>query len=236
LLEEISEHLLEYMNNIAPIIHKTRTQLVVEVLRERILSGDIQGGEPLRQSAIAEQLNVSRIPVREALVQLEAEGLINFEPHKGATATLLSVGQVIELFELRAMIESNLLAKAIPNLTDANLAEAETTLVQLELAFTLRESVASWSELNTRFHTQLYQAANCPHTLEVVHSLNTNCDRYIRLQLLLTGGITIAEREHRVLLELCQTRDIDKATTLLQQHILHAAASIAQLVEQKIKS
>ncbi|HBF47370.1 MAG TPA: GntR family transcriptional regulator, partial [Shewanella frigidimarina] len=125
------------MSNIPPIIHKTRTQLVVEALRERILSGHIQGGEPLRQSAIAEQLNVSRIPVREALVQLEAEGLINFEPHKGATATLLSVEQVTELFELRAMIESDLLAKAIPNLSDNDIAEAEAVLVKLELAFKL---------------------------------------------------------------------------------------------------
>ncbi|MBB1364707.1 MULTISPECIES: GntR family transcriptional regulator [unclassified Shewanella] len=224
------------MSNIPPIIHKTRTQLVVEALRERILSGDIQGGEPLRQSAIAEQLNVSRIPVREALVQLEAEGLINFEPHKGATATLLSVEQVTELFELRAMIESDLLAKAIPNLSDNDIAEAEAVLVKLELAFKLKESVASWSELNTRFHTRLYQAANRPHTMEVVNGLNTNCDRYIRLQLLFTGGIPIAEREHRVLLELCKKRDIAKATTLLREHILHASASITKLVEQKIKS
>ena len=224
------------MSNIPPIIHKTRTQLVVEVLRERILSGEIEGGEPLRQSAIAEQLNVSRIPVREALVQLEAEGLINFEPHKGATATKLSVEQVTELFELRAMIESNLLAKAIPNLTELDLAEAEAVLVQLELAFKLKDSVASWSELNTQFHTRLYQAANKPHTLEVVDSLNTNCDRYIRLQLLFTGGIPTAEREHRVLLELCKSRDIDNATALLREHILHAADSITTLVVQKLKS
>ena len=224
------------MNNIPPIIHKTRTQLVVEALRERILSGDIQGGEPLRQSAIAEQLNVSRIPVREALVQLEAEGLVNFEPHKGATATLLSVEQVTELFELRAMIESDLLAKAIPNLSNTDLIEAEAVLVQLELAFKLKESVASWSELNTRFHTRLYAAANRPQTLEVIDGLNTKCDRYIRLQLLLTGGIPVAEKEHRVLLELCKHRDTNKATLLLREHILHASASIKKLVKQKIKS
>lgn len=101
------------MSRTTPIVHKTRTQLVVEVLRERILSGDIAAGEPLRQSALAEALNVSRIPVREALLQLEAEGLVKFEPHKGATATVLSVEQVTELFELRAMIETDLLAKAI---------------------------------------------------------------------------------------------------------------------------
>lgn len=223
------------MSQIQPIIHKTRTQAVVEVLREQILSGYIQAGEPLRQSAIAEQLNVSRIPVREALVQLEAEGLVKFEPHKGASATLLSVEQVTELFELRVMIETDLLAKAIPNLKDEDFEEAYKVLGELETALKLEKSVATWSELNTQFHTCLYQAANRPHTLEVVHGLNNNCDRYIRLQLLLTGGIPTAEREHRELFEFCKNKDIPKATALLSQHILHAADAIRKLVAQQIK-
>ena len=222
------------MSQIKPIIHKTRTQAVVEVLRERILSGYIKAGEPLRQSAIAEQLNVSRIPVREALVQLEAEGLVKFEAHKGATATELSVEQVTELFELRAMIETDLLAKAIPNLHDEDFNKADEVLAQLESALKLEDSVATWSELNTQFHTCLYEAANKPHTLEVVHGLNNNCDRYIRLQLLLTGGIPTAEREHRELFELCRNKDIDKATQLLREHILNAAKAIKKLVIQQI--
>ena len=95
---------------------------------ERILSGDIAAGEPLQTSALAEALNVSRIPVREVLLQLEAEGLVKFEPHKGATATVLSVEQVTELFELCAMIETDLLAKAIPLLQEADLEKAERVL------------------------------------------------------------------------------------------------------------
>ena len=80
------------------IIYKTRTQLVVETLREKILSGEIKAGQPLRQAALADELNVSRIPIREALLQLEGEGLVAFEPHKGATATELNADQVDELF------------------------------------------------------------------------------------------------------------------------------------------
>ena len=222
------------MSRTTPIVHKTRTQLVVEVLRERILSGDRAAGEPLRQSALAEALNVSRIPVREALLQLEAEGLVKFEPHKGATATVLSVEQVTELFELRAMIETDLLAKAIPLLQEADLEKAERVLEQLESAFKHEDAVASWSELNTQFHTCLYQAANRPHTLEVVHGLNTNCDRYIRLQLLLAGGIPAAEHEHRALLNHCKLRETEKATALLRHHILHAAMTIRDLVAKQV--
>ncbi|AQS38535.1 transcriptional regulator, GntR family [Shewanella psychrophila] len=223
------------MSRSTPIIHKTRTQVVVEVLREKILSGDIAAGEPLRQSALADELNVSRIPVREALLQLEAEGLVKFEAHKGATATELSVDQVTELFELRALIETDLLAKAIPNLRDEHLLQAEKVLDELESAFKEEDAVASWSELNTQFHTCLYQAADRPHTLEVVHGLNTNCDRYIRLQLLLAGGIPRAAQDHRDLLTYCRNKDTDKAIELLREHILHAAEAIRDLVAQQVE-
>ncbi|MCG9714562.1 GntR family transcriptional regulator [Shewanella insulae] len=222
------------MSRTTPIVHKTRTQVVVEVLREKILSGEIAAGEPLRQSALAEALNVSRIPVREALLQLEAEGLVKFEAHKGATATELSVDQVTELFELRALIETDLLAKAIPNLDDEMLAQAQGYLDELEAAFQQEDAVSSWSELNTKFHSCLYQAADRPHTMEVVHGLNTNCDRYIRLQLLLAGGIPRAAQDHRDLLTYCRNQEIDKAVTLLRDHILHAANAIRELVAQQV--
>ncbi|WP_133406609.1 GntR family transcriptional regulator [Parashewanella tropica] len=222
------------MSRKTPIVHKTRTQVVVEVLREKILSGDIAAGEPLRQSALADELSVSRIPIREALLQLEAEGLVKFEAHKGATATVLSVDQVTELFELRAMVETDLLAKAIPNMQRTDFSEAEQVLELLESAFKQENAVASWSELNTQFHTCLYQAANRPHTLEVIQSLNTNCDRYIRLQLLLGGGIPKAEQEHRDLLEHCKNGETDKACNLLKSHILNAAETIKSMVAQQV--
>ena len=224
------------MSQATPIVHKTRTQLVVEVLREKILSGDIKAGEPLRQSALAEELNVSRIPVREALVQLEAEGLVKFEAHKGATATELSVEQASELFELRALIEPDLLAKSIPNLTQAQLDAAEAVLTQLESAFREENGINMWSELNTQFHSALYLGANRPQAMEVVKSLNTNSDRYIRLQLLLTGGIPRAENEHRELLELCRQGKIQEATTLLTNHILHAKSGVERLVQEHVNN
>lgn len=222
------------MSRATPIVHKTRTQVVVEVLREKILSGEIAAGEPLRQSALADALNVSRIPVREALLQLEAEGLVKFEAHKGATASELSVDQVTELFELRALIETDLLEKAIPNLTEEILRQAESYLDELEEAFKKQDAVSSWSELNTKFHTCIYQAANRPHTLDVVHGLNTNCDRYIRLQLLLAGGIPRAAQDHREILAFCRSKETVKASALLKAHILHAAEAIRTQVAQQV--
>ncbi len=221
------------MSQATSTAHVTRTQIVVEVLREKILSGEIAAGEPLRQSALAQSLNVSRIPLREALVQLEAEGLAKFEAHKGATVAALSVDQVTELFDLRALIETDLLQKAILNMTDATLLKAQAYLDELEIAFKNQDSVSSWSVLNTKFHTCLYEAANRPHTLEVVKRLNTKCDRYIRLQLLNDGGIPKAEQEHQQLLAYCRNKDVDRATALLKEHILNAAETIRELVANR---
>src|SRR4051812_530007 len=99
---------------IVPIQRQTVAGMTVEALRERILRGDYPEGEPLRQDALADELGVSRIPVREALRQLEAEGLVTFNPHRGAVVSSLSLEEIDELFELRAKIESDLLRRAVP--------------------------------------------------------------------------------------------------------------------------
>ncbi len=215
------------------IEYKTRTQVVVEAIREKILTGAIKAGEPLRQAALAEELNVSRIPIREALLQLEAEGLVEFEAHKGATATKLSSEQVTELFELRALLECELLRLAIPRLTEAELAQSEQLLQQMHDAYQHEASSGNWSELNTRFHLSLYRAANRQLTYEIVQNLNSNSDRYIRVHLMLAGGVKKSEPEHAKLLQLCRKRDADAACQLLRDHILHAAAEIIALVRKQ---
>ncbi len=202
------------------IVYKTRTQLVVETIREKILSGAIQAGQPLRQAALAEELNVSRIPVREALLQLEAEGLVTFEPHKGATATKLNATRVDELFELRAMLEADLLAASIPNLTTEKLEEATALLARLDNALGKENAANTWSELNSSYHNCLYSGAVRPQTQDLVNILNKNADRYIRMHMIWAGGISKAESEHNGLLAYCKAKDVESAVALLKQHIL----------------
>src|SRR5919198_1771827 len=97
-----------------PLRRQTLAGMTLEAVRERILSGVYPEGEPLRQDAIADELGVSRIPIREALRQLEAEGLVVFNPHRGAIVSSLSLDEIDEVFALRAEIESGLIRRAIP--------------------------------------------------------------------------------------------------------------------------
>lgn len=218
------------------IAYKTRTQLVVETLREKILSGEIKAGQPLRQAALAEELNVSRIPVREALLQLEAEGLVSFEPHKGATATELNIDQVDELFELRAMLEADLMAASIPNLTEETLEQATELLGRLDKALGKENAANTWSELNSDYHNCLYSAALRPQTQDLVNTLNKNADRYIRMHLLWAGGISKAESEHNEILHFCKERNVDAAVACLKKHILGSRDEIKAFLLEREKT
>jgi DNA-binding GntR family transcriptional regulator len=219
------------------IVYKTRTQLVVETLREKILSGEIKAGDPLRQTALANELNVSRIPIREALLQLEAEGLVSFEAHKGATATPLNSIHVAELFDLRAMLECDLLATSLPLLTDDKLAEAKHILASLDNALGKENAANTWSELNAKYHNCLYSAATKPQTKELVNMLNKNAERYIRMHLLWAGGISKAGPEHEQLLIACKERNVVEAVAILKHHILSSRDAIkAFLIQRELAS
>lgn len=209
------------------------TSAVADRLREMIIRGDIQEGEQLRQDAIAADLQVSRIPVREALRRLEAEGLIKIVAHRGAVVSSLSSEEIEELFEMRAVLESEVLRLSIPELTEADFKQAEAILEKYEKALWMKGDVGSWGRLNSEFHTILYSRANRPHFKAVIRQINNNGDRYTRLQLYLTKAFERAKKEHRMLLDLCRKRDVNSAVELLQQHIRTAGRTLKESLEQR---
>ena len=104
--------------------HRTLSAAIVEQLRRDILDGTYAAGAQLRQDALAETFEVSRIPVREALFQLEAEGLVLIEPHKGAVVSAFSLEEIDDVFDLRVLLEPRMLAQSAPRLTPQDFIEA----------------------------------------------------------------------------------------------------------------
>jgi DNA-binding GntR family transcriptional regulator len=208
--------------------------MTVEALRERILRGDYPEGEPLRQDALADELGVSRIPVREALRQLEAEGLVTFSPHRGAVVSSLSLEEITELFELRAEIECGLLTRAIPLMTKEQLDRATEVLDEFEDALTAGEATR-WGPLNWHFHAALYTPANRNFTMGVLQKLHQHSDRYFRMQVLLAHGGAKAASEHRAIAEAVGAKNVELATQRMREHILEAGRSLLQLIgEQRV--
>jgi DNA-binding GntR family transcriptional regulator len=211
---------------------RTIASAAAEAIRQRILNGDFAEGESLRQDALAGELGISRIPVREAFRQLEAEGLVTLLPHRGAVVSALSVEEIAEIFDLRAVLEPDLLTHALPRLTAADLQRAATILDEFERALAAGD-VHAWGEMNTRFHLALYAPSGRRRSLAIVQSLLANADRYTRMQLVLTRGTERAQAEHRALLTLCETGEAEAAIKLLARHIEAAGRDLGAFLEQR---
>ena len=209
------------------------TLAVAERLREMIIRGEFKEGEQLRQDAIAANFQVSRIPVREALRQLEAEGLIKIVAHRGAVVSSLSSEEIEELFDIRALLECEVLRLSIPNLTEADFERAEEILRVYDKALWMQGDVGSWGRLNSAFHAALYARAHRPHFMTIIRQINNNGERYTGLHLYLTRSFERAKKEHRQILELCRKRDVEAACALLKQHIQTAGRTLKETLEQR---
>ncbi len=215
------------------IPRQSLTSAVAEKLRDQIIRGEIAEGAQLRQDVIAGQYHVSRIPVREALRQLDAEGLITIVPNRGAIVPELSPSDVEELFAIRALLEPEVLKLSIPRLTPADLGQAETVLNKYMSELRREEHMENWGRMNWQFHSILYSRAERPHFMSIIRNVNHNGERYTRLQLYLTHGMKRANEEHHQLLKLCRKNEVTAAFKLLRQHSQHAGQSLNKVLEER---
>jgi len=215
------------------IPRQSLTSAVADKLRDQIIRGEIVEGTQLRQDAIATQYRVSRIPVREALRQLDAEGLITIVPNRGAVVPALSPDDIEELFSIRALIEPEILKRSIPHLTEGDFSEAERVLRTYVSELRRDDHVSAWGRLNWQFHSILYSRANLPRSMAIIRNVNNSGERYTRLQLYLTHGIKRANEEHHQMLQLCRQRDIAAACKLLREHIEYAGQSLKQALHER---
>lgn len=215
------------------IPRQSLTSAVAEKLRDQIIRGEITEGAQLRQDVIAGQYHVSRIPVREALRQLHAEGLITIVPNRGAIVPELSPSDIEELFAIRALLEPEVLKLSIPRLTPADLGQAEAVLNKYMSELRREEHMENWGRMNWQFHSILYSRAERPHFMSIIRNVNHNGERYTRLQLYLTHGMKRANEEHHQILKLCRENEVAAACKLLRQHIQYAGQSLKQVLEER---
>lgn len=215
--------------------HRTLSSAIGDRLRESILAGTYPSGSQLRQDALASTYGVSRIPVREALFQLEAEGLVKIVPHKGAVVSGLSLAEINDVFDLRALLEPRLLGASGPRLTGASFARIDAIQAAFVTAMKARD-VARWGELNAEFHLALYVEAGLPRTLSVVQGLLQTSDRYTRVQMSSPAAMSRAEREHRELAELCRKGRFAAACELLARHVQAVRRDLVALLDSTART
>lgn len=200
--------------------NNTRTRIsnssaqIAEALQDEILQGVLQPAQKLNQSAIAKQFGVSKIPVREALHRLEADGLVTFQPNGSATVAVISASEMQQIFLMRIGMEQLLLQHAVPNLTEVDLVKAENALRLID-----HETDAyQWMKLNWEFHASLYTPANMPYVMHSLQKLYINAVRYIVVRQVF-DNLKKSQQEHREILEACRAGDVARAMAGLEAHL-----------------
>ncbi|HYL02938.1 MAG TPA: GntR family transcriptional regulator [Steroidobacteraceae bacterium] len=210
----------------APLVRTMSAQITARI-RDKILSGAYPPGSPLRQDMIAAEHGTSKIPVREALVQLSSEGLVDIYSHRGFQVRPLSVDEAEEVFRLRLAIEPAAVARGARVASAADRAAGRSALAALSAALGAGD-LRSSGDLNCAFHLALIVPRLQPVTGEILYRLHTLAQRYVRIHLVLAGRVRRANREHTALYRAWAAGSERQAQRLVRLHIEETRAELAQ--------
>lgn len=207
---------------------RTASEFAVEEIRRAILSGELAANSPIRQETLAKGLSLSRMPVREALRVLEAEGLVRFRPQYGFSVAGFGAAEVMEAALIRYQLESLALRRALEVHEDQTLAIAESTLRQLV------DSDADKLDLHARLHMALYKPCAMPRLLELIqHNLNVSNRFLVYADHLVEGVRAEDDLEHTQLFNAVHDRAARLADALLHMHIVDGAEDLVQRMEMR---
>ncbi|MFF6791872.1 GntR family transcriptional regulator [Streptomyces filamentosus] len=208
---------------------QTAQQFVLEELRRAITGGELRPGAPIRQDALAARLEVSRVPLREALKALEAEGLVVHHVHRGYFVAELSLADLEEIYRIRALLETEAVLQAMdadPDDLCDTLAAIQDEVEEAALA----GDVPAMAEANRRFHFTLIDACGMPRLVRMITTLWDATDAYRSLYYTDPDHRTQAVHEHRAVLSALRDRDAHCVLHWLDDHRAHAVAALQRVL------
>ena len=204
-------------------IPRTVKGTLVENLRDEIIRGDLVPGQYLRLEEISARFDVSTTPVREALRDLEAEGLVTIFPRRGAIVTRLSADELQDIYDIRVTLEEMATRLAVPLVTKATLAELTSLVEQMDSHL---GDVVALVKLNHQFHLTLYAASGRRHLCELTRKLRYRTQHYLHVYIVEVelGHFPQTQGEHRAILEACKRGDAEQAAALIHDHVAKRVA------------
>lgn len=226
-MSEKSNELATILGNEQVPAHLARS-MIEEKLRAAIYDGRLPCGMAIRQQELATLFGVSRMPVREALRQLEAQGLLQVTQHKGAVVAPLINHDSAETYALRMLLECEALRLSVPLLEESDFDLAQGCIERLEQT----SDYVEISQLNRAFHRALYAHAGNSRLLRLVDEGLIEEERFLRFNLEAMGLRKVAQDDHRQLLQAARQRDVPLAIELLREHLQRGVAAIARYLAQ----
>lgn len=215
------------------LLQFTVKDLLVQQIRNEIIRGNLRPGARLRLRDLADQFKVSTQPIREALSELEAEGLVQATPRKGAVVTVLTAAELVDLYEIRAMLEAMATRTAVPYITPATCKTLANIIDEMDSH--LGEAVELVT-LNKQFHLTLYEASGRKHLCELISTLRNRTSHYLHAYMIDLGGMPLAQDEHRAILEACEVKDAETAVSIMYDHVIKAGDGIIAYVKREKKN
>lgn len=206
--------------------YRAVSERIAEHVRAAILSGEIGPGQRIRQEEIAARFGASRLPVREALRMLEAEGLTEHEANKGSRVPLLDLDEVDVLYKMRERLEPLALAESLPHLTGEQVQHMEGLQARIEAGV----SLADFLVLDREFHLTSYEGCRTEHLVSTVRRLWNSTQHYRRAFMVLAvpDRRWVIDCEHRLLLDAVRRQDAVDAERYLCGHIRRTRIELAQ--------
>jgi DNA-binding GntR family transcriptional regulator len=214
-------------------LSRTMTGQIMARIREKIIAGDYSPGAPLLQDAIAAEFGVSKIPVREALVQLRSDGLVDIFAHRGFQVRPVSLAEMQEVFNLRHAIEPAAVAEGARQATAEDRAAAAASLRALNRALADGDLRTS-GDLNSEFHIRLIVPRLQLVTSETLARLHTLSQRYVRMHLRPAGRVKRATREHTALYDAWAGKKLKEARGLCEAHIEETCEELSEALSSKL--
>lgn len=212
----VTEKLRQISSESFAATRQTAHEFVRGVLRRAILSGELAGGTRLVQAELAAVLEVSTTPVREALRDLATEGLIRFDPHRGAVVSELSGDELHEIYEIRMLLEPLAIRQAVPKVTDSLLAQ----LRRLHQKMLDEPHSAEWVDYNRVFHMSVFEMAASPRLVGIIRGLQDASVMYIGASLKHVEGLREqANEDHALILEALERRDTEAVVSAITKHL-----------------
>jgi DNA-binding GntR family transcriptional regulator len=205
-------------------IHRRMADEVFDRLHERIVTGDLAPGERVDSGEIAQSLGVSRTPVREAILRLDAQGLVERQPYRGVVVTAVDVAAAEEVAALRLHLETLAVRAAVPLLQESDVSRMRDLHRELETGIAGSDAQHGFAALNREFHLTLYRAAGTPTLIRLLGELSGRAER-MRLHFDVRRGRAIDD--HARILAACESGDVDVAVAATRDHILGAFLMMA---------
>ncbi len=211
--------------------YKPLRELVFESLREAIIEGRLKPNERLMEIQLAEEMGVSRTPVREALRKLELEGFVVMVPRKGAYVAGISMKDIVDVFEVRAALEALAAGLAAERITEEELDQLERYLVQI-YELSEGDNINAIVEGDTSFHDVMYRASRNQRLVQIITHLQEQIQRFRMTSLSQPGRTRVALEEHKKIVDAVAERNVELAQHLAREHIENAEQSLLNTLKE----